>query len=70
MEEPIVFMNIKTNIFPYKNLHLLWHISCQIQLKDFFVEGLKYIGGSAATYGIRSGCWVFHKGRRLKIGNV
>ena len=34
-------MNIKTNIFPYKNLHLLWHISCQIQLKDLFVEGFK-----------------------------
>ena len=42
MEEPIVFLNIKTNIFPYRNLHLRWHISCQIQLKDFFVEGLKY----------------------------
>ena len=41
MEEPIVFMNIKTNIFLYKNLHLLWHISCQMQLKDFFVEGFK-----------------------------
>ena len=42
IKKTIALINIKTNIFLYKNLHLLWHTSCQIQLKDFFVEGLKY----------------------------
>ena len=41
MEFTYCFYEYQDEYFPYKNLHLLWHISCQIQLKDFFGEGFK-----------------------------